>query len=55
MTVEEIPADELVVMTDLWHRAFNAAGCNPQCHGCYKYLKIGDKFKLATINTFSKY
>lgn len=49
MTIEQIPADELTEMTVLWHRVFNAAGCNPGCHGCYVGIEPGDKFKLATI------
>lgn len=50
MSIEEIPADELIEMTDTWHRAFSAAGCNPACHGCWEHIKVGEKFKLATIN-----
>lgn len=54
MTVEEIPSDELVKMTKFWHRAFNAAGCDPICHCCQKKLPTGSKFKLATIeDTFN--
>lgn len=49
MTVEQIPADKLMTMTEEWHRAFNASGCNPMCHGCYKNIKVNEKFKLATI------
>src|SRR5882757_6464214 len=49
MTVEEIPADQLVIMNEYWHRAFNAAGCDPGCHCCRKPIPIGDIFKLATI------
>ena len=49
MTVEQIPSDELVEMTELFHRAFNAGGCDPMCHCCFKMIKIGDNFKLATV------
>lgn len=49
MNVEEIPSDELVGMTELFHRAFNAAGCNPACHCCYNKIPVGDNFKLATV------
>lgn len=49
MTIEEIPSDELVTMTDFWHRAFNAAGCNPGCHCCEKLIPVGTNFKLSTI------
>lgn len=50
MKVEEIPADETLEMSITWHRAFNAAGCNPQCHCCRQYIPIGGLFKLATVN-----
>jgi hypothetical protein len=49
MKVEEIPSDELFVMTEMWHRAFNAAGCNPMCHACKNMLPVGSNFKLGTI------
>jgi hypothetical protein len=50
MGIEQIPADELVTMTELWHRAFNAAGCNPMCHCCFKLIPVNEHFKLATIS-----
>lgn len=53
MNVEEIPSDELVIMDSEWHRVFNAAGCDPACHNCGKYIKVGDKFKLSTIKKLS--
>lgn len=49
MKIEEIPADEVVEMTPLFHRAFSAVGCNPHCHCCWKELPIGSMFKLATM------
>jgi hypothetical protein len=49
MTIEEIPADEVTVMTADLHRLFNAAGCDPWCHCCHKKLKVGMNFKLATV------
>ncbi len=49
MNINEIPSNELVVMTDFWHRAFNAAGCDPGCHCCEKSIPAGAKFKLSTI------
>jgi len=48
-TIEQIPSDETVTMTEYWHRAFNAAGCNPMCHCCHSFIKPGDLFKLSTI------
>lgn len=49
MKVEEIPADQLVEMTELFHRSFKAAGCDPECHCCANKIPIGAKFKLATV------
>lgn len=48
-TIENIPANELVVMTEAMHRLFTVGGCDPTCHGCHKKLKIGKPFKLAEI------
>lgn len=49
MSIEEIPADEVIVMTSVLHRAFKAGGCAPMCHFCLKDLEIGKHFKLATV------
>lgn len=49
MSVEEIPSDETVEMSELFHRAFNAAGCDPMCHCCEKMIPKGSLFKLATV------
>lgn len=53
MTVEEIPSDKLVIMNSEWHRMFNAAGCDPACHNCGKFIKGGNEFKLSTIKKLS--
>lgn len=55
MTVEEIPSDELVTMTDFWHRAFNASGCDPMCHCCKKMIPVDNYFKLSTIEESNGY
>lgn len=55
MNVEEIPANEVVIMTDFWHRSFNAAGCNPACHCCDRLITVDDKFKLGITSTFRNY
>lgn len=57
--IEEIPADKLFQMTDFWHRAFNAAGCDPMCHCCQTKIGVKKDFKLATVkkpseNAFDK-
>jgi hypothetical protein len=49
MKVEEIPSDKIVVMTAEMHRLFNAGGCDPMCHCCFKPLKVSEEFKLSTI------
>lgn len=49
MKIEEIPSDELVEMTEPFHRAFKTEGCDPACHCCWKPIAVGVKFKLATI------
>lgn len=54
MTVEQIPSDYLVIMTDFWHRAFNVRGCDPGCHCCGKSIPVGSKFKLSTVNKISE-
>lgn len=51
MTIEEIPADQVVIMNEYWHRAFNAAGCDPACHCCWNKIQIGVPFKLGTVQT----
>src|SRR5688500_7771339 len=48
-TIEEIPADQLIEMTPLLHRLFNAGGCDPACHGCWNKIPVGEKFKLSTL------
>nr|GFC79396.1 hypothetical protein [Tanacetum cinerariifolium] len=55
MTVAEIPADELVEMTSILLRAFQAGGCSPICHCCCKRLAIGSSFHLATVDTHKRH
>ena len=54
MKIEEIPSDKIVVMTDFWHKAFNAAGCNPMCHCCKSMIGVDSDFKLSTIEELPK-
>jgi hypothetical protein len=54
MTIEEIPSDKEVVMSDFWYRAFEANGCKPCCHATGKWINVGDKFLLATVNTMKE-
>lgn len=48
MTLDDVPPDVTVVLTDELVRLFKAAGCSPpKCHACYQEIKVGDRFKLA--------
>ena len=49
MEIENIPSDKLIEMTELFHRSFNAVGCDPMCHCCEKMIPVGNYFKLSTI------
>ena len=49
MNVEDIKPDEIVTLTEEMRRVFVAAGCEPECHACYKRLTLGVAFKLATV------
>ncbi len=50
MTLDDIPADMVTVMTDVIDRAFKLAGCDPTCHCCHVVIAIGDTFILARYN-----
>ena len=47
--LNDIPADEIIVLSAQFDRAFRAVGCTPSCHCCRTSLEIGDKFKLAMV------
>lgn len=49
MSVEQIPADEIVIMSPELYQEFCIGGCVPMCHLTFKNIKIGDKFKLASL------
>ncbi len=51
MTLDDIPADEVVILTEQLDRAFRAVRCVPTCHCCGVPILIGDKFKLAMTET----
>ena len=48
MTLDDIPADTLLILTRLAEKLFKVAGCDPACHACEVDLKLGDEYKLAT-------
>lgn len=49
MNIEEIPSDELVVMTLEWYKQFELSLCRPMCHSCLEYIPVGTVFHLATV------
>ena len=49
-SLDDIPADVLITMTDELERLFRAGGCNPTCHVCNKRLAIGRHFTLMSLN-----
>ncbi len=50
MTLEDIPANQTTVLTDVMDRLFRMAGCDPTCHCCHVPLNIGDSFELAVYD-----
>lgn len=53
MNVEQIPANELVVMTPELYQEFCQGGCVPACHFTNEWINIGDQFHLCTINQWN--
>lgn len=54
MEIEQIPSDEIILMSESLHRLFCAGGCKPMCHCCIEWISIGNTFKLATLRTIKK-
>lgn len=50
--ISELPSDQDIEMTELMYRAFNAGGCRPICHCCFKELEVGLHFKLSTVLSY---
>lgn len=50
MTLDDIPADEILVLTEQLARLFRAKDCEPTCHCCYEPIKVGETFKLAMVD-----
>ena len=46
MTLDDVPADVLIILTDELDRLFKFAYCNPTCHTCNTKISIGDSFQL---------
>ncbi len=48
MTLNDIPPDVTLVLTDEMNRLFRIAKCDPTCHCCRDAIAVGDYFKLQT-------
>lgn len=50
MTLDDVPAGVLQVMTPELARLFRAAGCQPMCHACAENIEVGDTFQLLSFD-----
>lgn len=50
-SIDSIPSDVEVVMTEDLARAFRLCDCEPCCHCCGNGIEVGEKFKLAYIKS----
>ncbi len=50
MTLDDIPADIMLSLTNELDRLFKAAHCNPACHACYQRIKVGEDFQLLSFD-----
>jgi len=48
ISLEDLPADTTIMMTDELIRLFRFAKCEPTCHACEKALPVGVEFRLMT-------
>lgn len=49
MTLDDLPADERLPMTDLFYRLFVFADCVPECHACSAKIEVGQEFQLVSL------
>ncbi len=49
MTLDELLADKVYVLTEDLDRVFKALGCKPGCHACKVKISIGDEFELLSF------
>ena len=49
-TLNDVPADTQMVMTEDLERLFRVAKCNPPCHACLKTIPIGGPFQLVSLD-----
>lgn len=54
MKVVDIKSDEITTMTVELYQEFCIGGCVPMCHLTFKPIKIGDNFKLASLDVAIK-
>ncbi len=50
MTIDDVPADTITVLTSELNRLFKFAKCNPTCHACKVKIEVGASFQLLTLN-----
>jgi len=48
MTIDDIPADRVITMTEETDALFRAARCRPTCHVCKSEINPGDEFQLVS-------
>lgn len=53
--IDDIPANEVIVMTEIMERLFKVANCDPACHCCRETIEVGAKFKLSTAMVRTSY
>lgn len=52
--VENIKSDEITLMTPELYQEFCIGGCKPMCHLTFENIKIGQKFKLSSLEVAIK-
>ena len=50
MTLDDVPADKIMTLTDELDRLFKAAGCEPACHACSVGIESGEEFQLLSFH-----
>ena len=49
MTLDDVPADKIMVLTEELDRLFKAAGCKPTCHACRKGILVEREFQILSF------
>ena len=50
MTLDDVPADVIMILTVELDRLFKFAQCVPTCHVCKNKIEVGDDFQLISIS-----